>query len=130
MAARQKGALFCSANCREQHYRETTTPRLPFQTPHNRSVVGSASELLACADLLKRGFSVFRAVSGCCSCDIVILKGKTLLRVEVKTAYRNESGRGVCAVNQRQVGQHDILAKVFLVENVIEYTPPLPSLEA
>lgn len=103
--------------------------RLPFQTPQNRSAVGTAAELIVCVDLMKRGFEVFRAISHTCSCDIVILRDGILQRVEVKTSYRWANGKTTCALPANQRGRHDVLAKVFLTENVIEYTPDLPTFD-
>jgi hypothetical protein len=54
---------------------------------------GAISELLVSSDLLRRGYAVFRALSPSCSCDLAILKGGRLFRVEVRTAYRHQKTR-------------------------------------
>lgn len=85
------------------------------------------SEMLVCADLLKRGFSVFRSISPACSCDIVYLStDQTLVRVEVKTAYRFHTGKVNYGRHPKQDGKHDLLALVFHKTNSIEYRPPFP----
>lgn len=53
--------------------------------------VGGASELTACADLLRRGIPVYRAVTFVSAADLVIDFRGALLRVEVKSAKRNNS---------------------------------------
>jgi len=55
--------------------------------------VGAISELRVCAFLLSRGYEVFRSVSPSCSCDLAILKDGKLLRIEVRSGYRQENGR-------------------------------------
>jgi len=53
--------------------------------------VGGASELTTCADLLRRGIPVYRAVTFVSAADLVIDFRGSLLRVEVKSAKRNNS---------------------------------------
>jgi len=48
---------------------------------------GAASELIASAYLLSRGFAVFRSVSPTCPCDLIVMIGDSLLRVEVKSLF-------------------------------------------
>ena len=38
------------------------------------ATIGAISELMVSADLLKKGYEVFRAVSPSCSCDLAILR--------------------------------------------------------
>lgn len=47
--------------------------------------------MLAAVDLLSRGYEVFRSVSQACSCDLIAMKNRRLLRVEVRMAARNPS---------------------------------------
>ena len=47
-------------------------------------------ELLVSADLLKKGYEVFRALSPGCSCDLVAMKNEKLIRVEVKTRQKSQ----------------------------------------
>lgn len=55
----------------------------------SRSHVGAASELIACAWFLKRGWEVFRNVSPAGKADIVVTKGETILRLDITTANGN-----------------------------------------
>lgn len=54
--------------------------------------VGGASELSACADLLRRGVPVYRAVTFVSAADLIIDLQGELKRVEVRSAKRNGSG--------------------------------------
>jgi hypothetical protein len=94
--------------------------RNPFRysvrlSPNN---VGAVCELQVCADLLQRGFHVFRSVSPHAPCDLVVLIGCDLLRVEVRAAKK-----GVCST----LGDHDILAAVNPDGEII-YSPSLDGL--
>jgi predicted AAA+ superfamily ATPase len=53
---------------------------------HNNA--GAFCELVIAADLLRRGYEVFRSVSAHSSCDLVCIKNRESLRVEVKTAHQ------------------------------------------
>jgi len=89
------------------------------------STVGAMAELCVAADLLRHGFEVFRAVSPHSTCDLAVLKGGKLYRVEVKAGYRTASGvlKGNAAKNP-----HDILAIYHAGEGIVAYTPELQSL--
>lgn len=78
-------------------------------------LLGAGHELKVAADLMYRGYYVFRSLSPQCPCDMVALGGTDgrLLRIEVK-------GRTFICKNTR----FDILANV--VNGVITYTPELP----
>lgn len=70
---------------------------------------GAVCELLTAAELMKRGFDVYRNMNPTGSCDLVIWSRTTALRVEVKRGMiRN--GEPVCGVKRN--GQFDILALV------------------
>ncbi len=50
----------------------------------SQSTIGTIAELVASADLMNRGFEVFRALSPNASCDLIAKMGPTSLRIEVK----------------------------------------------
>lgn len=52
---------------------------------------GAFAELLAAAILLGRGYDVFRSVSPNAKCDLVIVRGKLILRIEVRSGFCNGS---------------------------------------
>ena len=83
---------FCSKECRNARYgADQGFESLSKKWGITHSKLGAAAELRVCADLLQRGFEVFRAVSPDASADLVIFKqGGPILRVEVKTGYEGE----------------------------------------
>ena len=86
--------------------------------------VGAINELKVGEDLLVKGYDVFRALSPTCSCDLVALKNKRLLRVEVKTA--RYSAGGLIMTGSYKKEKSDILASVLWKDNIIIYNPKLP----
>ena len=98
----------------------------PKFTPHglgNTGRVGAVSELVACADLMRRGFHVFRSQSPTCPCDLIVYKNAgRLIRVEVRTAtIHPTSGMLSFALDSSDNGRADVYALV--VENVTGYLP-------
>lgn len=79
----------------------------------NTGDIGASKELLVCADFLKHGYEVFRAVNGTASVDLIVLLGRNLYRVEVKS-------RSTKATFYSHSGKADILA-VVNEDNSIEY---------
>ena len=80
------------------------------------STKGAIQELRVAADLLRRGYHVFRSVSPSAHCDLVILgKDKTLKRVEVRSAVKNLAGKFFFSKR----GNYDVIAGVF--KNKIYY---------
>jgi Holliday junction resolvase-like predicted endonuclease len=77
------------------------------------------SELLAAADLLKRGFEVYRNVSFSGSSDLIIRKENVLQSVEVRTARKDSiTGRIYCPKKNLR---SDVLALVF--KDIVTYEP-------
>lgn len=73
---------YCSATCALKAEQD----KLPkTKSTLNTGQRGAVSELYVCADLILKGFSVFRSVSQTCPCDLVAMSGDKLYRVEVKT---------------------------------------------
>jgi hypothetical protein len=99
------------------------------QTPYKNlktGTVGAIGEIMVSADLMKKGYEVFRALSPSCSCDIAILQNKKLLRVEVKTGYKNPDEK-ITPFNSLKTKEKkfDILAIVIHRTNEIVYVPKL-----
>ena len=116
---------YCSYEClRDSH----KLPTLGQQGVPS-STVGALNELRVAADLLARGYQVFRALSPACACDLIIygLGGEPSkpLRVEVKTAYKRKAGKTNYAP-VRDSAAYDVLAKAFPDE--IVYDPPLDTI--
>lgn len=122
---KNKKARFCNKRCQIKNYTFRNPNHVAKVPGSNSASTGTVSELLVCADLLRKGLSVFRSISPACSCDLVVLKGLELIRVEVKTGFRSASGKHYHNKNPKQVGKHDVLAMVFLKDNSIIYEPKI-----
>lgn len=55
--------------------------------------VGAIAEMEVATDLLSKGYAVFRALSPSCFCDLIGVKDNKILRFEVRTGYRSNTGR-------------------------------------
>jgi len=51
--------------------------------------VGAIGEMVVAVDLMKKGYSVFRALSPHCFCDLVAYRGNDSYKIECRTGYRN-----------------------------------------
>lgn len=88
--------------------------------------VGALHELKVAADLIERGFHVFRALSPSCECDLAFIENRRLFRVEVTTGYRNvQSGKLIFPPHSPD--RYDVLAIVIEGKQII-YQPELTPL--
>lgn len=90
----KRRAKYCSDLCKvarqkEQWREQNERPEIRIAS----GTVGAIGELRAAAELLSKGYEVFRAVSQSCSCDLAILKDDELLRVEVRTGFYSPNGK-------------------------------------
>lgn len=83
--------------------------------------VGAAAELVAAADLMRRGFPVYRACAPAANFDLVAVVEGRLLRVEVRSASLSASGRLYCHAPARD--RWDVLAMVDQ-HGAVTYRPP------
>ena len=85
--------------------------------------VGALNELLVSCDLIRRKWSVFRALSPSCPCDLVVLRNGGLLRIEVTTG-------SICVNKKVSYPDHDLkkrnILATILHDGRIIYTPELP----
>jgi hypothetical protein len=115
---RKQPKKYCSSKCRilgsNGYYkvRGTKEHRIPTST------VGAMHELLVAIDLMQKGFNVFRALSPACPCDLAILDGSVLYRIEVTTAYKTLKSKNIWA--RHDPALYDVLALVFN-DSTIEY---------
>ncbi len=91
-----------------------------------KTTSGAISEYRAIADLLAKGFEVFRSAALASSCDLAILKDNSLFRVEVRTGKRSATGKVYRPVQKVNT---DILATVLPDQIIYESfsDTPLPS---
>ncbi len=56
--------------------------------------VGAIAELVVSADLMRKGYDVYRALSPSCNADILAIKGSEMKKYEVRTGryYKNNDG--------------------------------------
>ena len=89
---------------------------------------GALSELTAAAHLLDMGWHVFRALSPCCPCDLVVLRngGKPLL-IEVRTGNVSKIGTLYYAKNVH--GRVNVDHYAIVVGSSVTFLPPLPMSE-
>ncbi len=98
-----------------------TLPNLPTGT------IGAIGELAAGADLLRRGYEVFRALSPACSCDLIALRDGRLLRIEVRTGTRNlRTGHVAWSKSPADKARSDHYCVVLGAGTELIYDPPLP----
>lgn len=84
-------AKFCSKRCAGIFSAKERGVYSEFSGKIPKSTVGAIQELKVSTDLLSKGFQVFRALSPSCDCDLVVLSGKKLVRLEVTTGYINKN---------------------------------------
>ena len=108
--------VFCSAECQRSAYNLKS-----FTYGFSPSTVGAISELLVSADLMKKGFEVFRALSPSCSCDLIAAKKGRLLRVEVRTGQYNRQEPTIYYKQTDVKG--DLMAVVTLKDERVHYIP-------
>jgi Holliday junction resolvase-like predicted endonuclease len=87
---------------------------------------GAAAELLVCADLLSKGFHVYRAVSPCAQTDLVVIgnngSADKILLIEVKSTTYHKDGTPAYKIQPNQKGKFDVLA-MMLPDGRIIYEP-------
>lgn len=105
--SKECGKIVCSKNKYGDSYSSILTdkPDIPAAS------MGAVSELIVCADLIKRGYSVFRAQSPACPCDLVVWLGGKLYRVEVRTGSTSVyTGKLLFPFKESDKGRFDIMA--------------------
>ena len=91
---------------------------------------GAISELIACADLLHKGYYVFRTISANSPYDIIATKNGTILKIEVRTGTVLKNGK--ISVNKHTNHENDLAdhwaiyrreTKQIVYEPLIEANP-------
>lgn len=124
--------IYCSIKCGYEYKRSLLAQRNPESLSGiSASSKGTIGELCVSADLLKRGYEVFRALSGGASCDLCILIGKKLYKIEVTIGIVGTANQVIHSkknVLKKNPNKFDILA-IYLKHGEIIYEPKLPDLE-
>lgn len=132
---RSKQKLYCTSACLKKSEERRRVPvymTAIIQAERGRRLstgaIGALGELRACADLIERGYFVFRAVSPASPCDLIALSPSgLLLRIEVRCGARRVNGaKTYVPVSEHRRPLVDAVAVVFRDE--IEYVPELPEL--
>ena len=97
----------CGDKCRKE-YRLYMSGRTGNNSLLPSGTVGCISEILISVDMMNRGYSVFRALSPACFCDLIAVKDGHSLRIECRTAYKNKTGN-LCFSKEKH-GEIDIFA--------------------
>ena len=84
---RAENQKVCSDKCRSIYWGRTSGLDIPSAS------VGSISEMMVCADMLRKGYHVFRTVSNASFCDVVAIKGNEIMFIEVRTGYITNAGK-------------------------------------
>jgi PD-(D/E)XK endonuclease len=92
----------------------------------SRATKGASSELKVCSYLLDREWAVYRAVSPHAPYDLVISKGNQLLRIEVRSAYYQASGKVSFPNRKLDASKSDHFALVL--PDAVIFQPPLPEI--
>jgi len=88
---RKTGTKFCGLKCATEFGRRNMV-KVEGSSTLQMGTLGAIGEYIACVDLLRKGYEVFRSVSPTCSCDLVILKDGKLETVEVRVGAKYYSG--------------------------------------
>ena len=119
---RRLRACVCSLTCQKASVRAEYHVLNPRNRTLSPGTAGALAELAVATDLMAKGYEVFRALSPSCSCDLVVLAGDRIVRVEVKTGYRLKTGKLSCST-KNTAERHDVLAVHVPHEQSIEYRP-------
>lgn len=92
--------------------------------PINASIAGTIAELLVAADLLARGWQPYVPAARHGGHDLIAYRATDLATIEVRSGYRNRTGRVIYNKSPRDNSTH--YAVVITGEPVL-YDPPLPS---
>lgn len=124
---RRRRAMFCSKICASGFYKRKWKEKNPRRVYRGRtSHTGAAHELLVSADLMLRGYEIFRALSPDCPCDLAMIRDGKMLRVQVTTGYTSLTGKMSWPFKDPK--KHDLLA--IVVGKEIHYIPPIDTLTA
>lgn len=110
--------IFCGKRCtsayewkKKQKRSEEAVKEKSLSVEVGTATKGAIGELLVCADLLTKGYHVFRSVSPTCPNDLVAIKGDLVWRLEVKTIRGFSREQSIKRYHKSNV--FDVIALVF-----------------
>lgn len=119
---------FCSRSCRNNGA-TLNTVKYHRSDKLDNSSIGAASEMIVCANLLFKGFEVFKAISPSATWDLIAIKPEQpiAIKLQIKTVNRYVSNDKVSTPGTNALN-YDCLVVVIPEENYIEYRPDLDSI--
>ena len=120
-----KRKIYCSTKCQRIKFAYQNTPWIK-ENKISKSTVGAIAELIASADLMSKGFQVYRALSPSSDCDILAEKEHKVYKFEIRTGRYNWKGsltfppKSIKAPNLIIITHND---------KKIHYVPPISSLK-
>ncbi len=119
---RWPGVLSCSADCTESYMRRNRRSLSPHEgLGLTTGAIGAISELVVAAELLRRGYDVFRNVAPTGKVDLVAMKQEKVVKVQVRTG-RISPSTGTLNYPKQGISGCDVVA-VAMCENVRYFTP-------
>lgn len=77
--------VYCSPRCVNNYYKKRSREANNFINL-SRGTIGALAELMACVDLMRNGYEVFRAMSPSSDCDVIAIKDGITHKIEVRSA--------------------------------------------
>lgn len=111
---------YCNKECGSK-YRQSRRLELNPRPQLPTGTTGAMSELAACVDLMLKGYSVFRALSPSCLCDLIAIRDGRTIRVEVRTGAINPSGSLFYSCSPKDKGRSDVIAVVLYYPQRVIY---------
>lgn len=111
---------FCSVACRKKASINERGLRSFDGVKLTTGTSGAIRELIVCTDLMLRGFPTFRAISASCPCDLIVLAGEKILRVEVTCGYMRRDGS--IGWPAHDTSTYDVIA-IVMTDHSIHYVP-------
>ncbi len=119
----QPHTKFCTTECRKndwgRRWGRTSDKSVSAGT------VGAIAEMAVSMDLMQKGYSVFRALSPACHCDLMVTKNLVdTLRIEVRTGYKGDQDKTTFPYHPTDIGRQDIIAVYIRALDLVEYYLP------
>lgn len=123
---RKKSQKYCTEKCQKESHRTYFKHEKNIDHGLTTGSLGAVAELRVSADLLLKGYAIFRSLSQSCTCDLVLLMRDKLFRIEVTTGNVSKCGNKIYhPKGKKNSEKYDILA-IVLKNGEIFYEPALP----
>lgn len=82
-----KRTKYCCGRCYNESYGKNSLKS--NLNGISAGTIGAISEIMVSADLMKKGYEVYRAISPASHCDLIAIKDDEIHKYEVRTGYYN-----------------------------------------